>query len=574
LNTGLWKHWLRIIGTFVIFGTSLIAKRVEAAECAGADLVVQHAHIITMDSFRRIAAALAVRDGRIVAVGSDPEIARCVEAHTKVLDLAGRTVLPGLIDVHTHAILWAEGVLRNEIDLAYPEIKTIPDVIAAVQKRAASVSPGAWIQGTGWDDAKLAERRYITRQDLDAVSPNNPVYLEHVTGHLGVANSAALKIVGIARDTPNPDGGVIEHDDQGELTGIVKDNAMRLVGEKIPDDPPEFFVKAAALASQSAAEVGLTTIHDIWDGVRSFSNEIRGYQQLHQRGDLKIRVLMAPGVAKISDAEELARMGVHTGFGDDHLKFGAVKMFSDGGMGARTAAIYPPAPVGQPQSNLGLLIWKPEDLQKAQYILASAGWQLSTHAIGDRAIDEVLDGYAATVKKLNLQDPRFRVIHCGISTPRLLQRLAEQHVVVDADPAFVYWIGSYFERYGFERARWAYPTKSYFDHGIVAGAGSDTPVTPISPWWGLWAAVVRQEVNSGKVLSPDERVTVTQALEMYTRNGAYAGFEEKQKGSLEVGKFADFIVIDRDVLAVPSDELKQVRVLHTFVDGQSVYESR
>ena len=204
MNTGLWKHWLRIIGTFVIFGTSLIAKRVEAAECAGADLVVQHAHIITMDSFRRMAAALAVRGGTIVAVGSDPEIARCIEAHTKVLDLAGRTVLPGLIDVHTHAILWAEGVLRNEIDLTYPDVKTIPDVIAAVQKRAASVSPGVWIQGIGWDDAKLAEHRYITRQDLDAVSPNNPVYLEHVTGHLGVANGAALKIAGVAPDTPNP----------------------------------------------------------------------------------------------------------------------------------------------------------------------------------------------------------------------------------------------------------------------------------------------------------------------------------------------------------------------------------
>jgi predicted amidohydrolase YtcJ len=204
LNTGLWKHWLRIIGTFVIFGTSLIAKRVEAAECAGADLVVQHAHIITMDSFRRMAAALAVRGGTIVAVGSDPEIARCIEAHTKVLDLAGRTVLPGLIDVHTHAILWAEGVLRNEIDLTYPDVKTIPDVIAAVQKRAASVSAGVCIQGIGWDDAKLAEHRYITRQDLDAVSPNNPVYLEHVTGHLGVANGAALKIAGIAPDTPNP----------------------------------------------------------------------------------------------------------------------------------------------------------------------------------------------------------------------------------------------------------------------------------------------------------------------------------------------------------------------------------
>jgi len=568
------KHWLRIIGTFVIFGLSLSGVRLEAAGCAGADLVVQHAHLITMDSSRRTASAMAVRNGTIIAVGSDPEISPCIDARTKVLDLAGRTVLPGLIDVHTHAILWAEGVLRNEIDLTYPAVKSIPNVIAAVEKRVASATPGVWITGTGWDDAKLAERRYITRQDLDAISPNNPVYLEHITGHLGVANSVALKLTGISPDSPNPRGGVIEHDDKGELTGIVKDNAMRLVGEKIPGDLPELFVKAAELASNSAAEVGLTTIHDIWDGVRPFSQEIRGYQQLHQRGDLKIRVLMAPGVATLSDAEELARMGVHTGFGDDHLKFGAVKMFSDGGMGARTAAIYPPAPVGQPESNLGLLIWKPEDLQKAQYILASAGWQLSTHAIGDRAIDEVLDGYATTVKKLNLQDPRFRIIHCGISTPKILQRLQEQHIVVDADPAFVYWIGSYFERYGPDRARWAYPTKSYFDRGVVAGAGSDTPVTPISPWWGLWAAVVRQEVNSGKVLAPEERVTVMQALEMYTRNGAFAGFEEKQKGSLEVGKFADFIVIDRDVLAVPTDELKQVRVLRTFVDGQSVYESR
>ena len=568
------KHWLRIIGTFVIFGLSLSGVRLEAAGCAGADLVVQHAHLITMDSSRRTASAMAVRNGTIIAVGSDPEISPCIDARTKVLDLAGRTVLPGLIDVHTHAILWAEGVLRNEIDLTYPAVKSIPNVIAAVEKRVASATPGVWITGTGWDDAKLAERRYITRQDLDAISPNNPVYLEHITGHLGVANSVALKLTGISPDSPNPSGGVIEHDDKGELTGIVKDNAMRLVGEKIPGDLPELFVKAAELASNSAAEVGLTTIHDIWDGVRPFSQEIRGYQQLHQRGDLKIRVLMAPGVATLSDAEELARMGVHTGFGDDHLKFGAVKMFSDGGMGARTAAIYPPAPVGQPESNLGLLIWKPEDLQKAQYILASAGWQLSTHAIGDRAIDEVLDGYATTVKKLNLQDPRFRIIHCGISTPKILQRLQEQHIVVDADPAFVYWIGSYFERYGPDRARWAYPTKSYFDRGVVAGAGSDTPVTPISPWWGLWAAVVRQEVNSGKVLAPEERVTVMQALEMYTRNGAFAGFEENEKGSLEVGKFADFIVIDRDVLAVPADELKQVRVLRTFVDGQSVYESR
>jgi predicted amidohydrolase YtcJ len=212
-------------------------------------------------------------------------------------------------------------------------------------------------------------------------------------------------------------------------------------------------------------------------------------------------------------------------------------------------------------------------MQKAQLIAAGAGWQLETHAIGDRAIDEVLDSYAAVIRQLGLKDHRFRIVHAGISTPAVQKRMHDLNVVVDGNPPFVYWIGSWFAKYGPERVRWSYPAKSYVENGIIEAAGSDVPVTPLSPWWGIWAAVVRKDMQSGEPLSPEERITVEQALMLYTRNGAYAGFEEKSKGALEPGKFADIIVVDRDVLTVPADELKNVKVLQTFVGGTSVFEA-
>jgi predicted amidohydrolase YtcJ len=545
-----------------------------AGDCASADLVLRNGHIITMDGERHVASALAVRDGRIEAVGTDQVIASCATVTSRKIDLQGRTVLPGFIDVHTHALSWAKSIVRGEIDASYPTVHTIAEIKAAVAEHARTVAPGQWVQGAGWDDAKLTDRRYLNKDDLDAVAPNVPVYLVHVSGHLGVANRAALKAVGIDRNTPDPPGGVIEHDAGGEPTGIVKDNAMRLVGAKLPAETPEVAMRAAQVVSEKAAAVGLTSIHDIWGGDGLSAEDIRGYQEAHQRGWLKIRVQMAPGVANIADAERLALSGVHTGFGDDHLKFGAVKMFADGGMGARTIAIYPPGLLENGKENLGLLIWSPAEMLKAHRILAQAGWQLSTHAIGDRAIDEVITSYATVSRELGLKDPRFRIIHCGVSTPAILKRLHDEHVLVDGDPAFVYWIGSWFKKYGPERGRWSYPGKSYFDYGIVAAGATDVPVTPISPWWGLWAAVERKELNTGQVLAPEERLSVAQALELYTRNPAYIGFEENKKGSLEAGKFADFIVLDRDVLSVPVEQLKDVQVLQTWVGGEMIYEKR
>jgi len=557
------------VSLFVVATIATAPRALALDGCAGADLLLHNGKIVTMNDQRAVVDAMAVRDGIIVAIGGHRDVRKCAGNHTQTVDLGGKMVLPGLIDIHTHALEWAKSMVRGELDLNYPKVRSVESIVSQVRERAKQLPAGEWILGFGWDDAKLQERRYVTRQDLDQVTTEQPVYLVHVSGHLAVANSEALRLAGITRDTPDPVGGVIEKDTQGNPTGIVKDTAMALVGRLLPPEPPGLARKAAKVVSEKALEVGLTSIHDIWLS----PDDMQGYQDASAAGELKVRVQMVPRVRNVADAKELVKMGVHTGFGNDHLRLGGVKMFADGGMGARTIAIYAPGVQGEPQ-NVGLLLWKSEDMQEAHRILASAGWQLITHAIGDRAIDQVLDSYATTETELKLEAPRFRIAHCGISTPAIQRRLRELKVMVDGNPPFVYWIGSWFRKYGPERVRWSYPSKSYFENGIVAGAGSDVGVTPISPWWGLWAAVVRKEMETGEVLAPEERLAVLEALQLYTRNGAYIGWEEKKKGSLEVGKLADFVIVDRDILLSPADELQNVRVLSTYVDGQAVFRAQ
>src|SRR5271157_2941829 len=251
-----------------------------AQTCKDADLLLRNGHIVTMGGAKKVVGAMAVRDGRILALGDDDALASCATSRTESLDLHGQTVLPGLIDVHTHAMEWVKSILSGEVEAGYPSVHSISEITQAVAQRAATLPQGQWILGSGWDDSKLAEKRYITRQDLDVVSPNHPVYLKHVSGHLGVANSAALKLANINRDTLDPQGGVIERDTSGEPTGILKDTAMGLVGGILPKDQADIDVRAARLISGKAAEVGLTTIHDIYIS----PNEIRGYQEAYRRG--------------------------------------------------------------------------------------------------------------------------------------------------------------------------------------------------------------------------------------------------------------------------------------------------
>ena len=248
--------------------------------CGGADQLLHNGKILTLDRAQAVVHAMAIRDGKILAVGNDDALNACASPRTQLLDLRGRTVLPGLIDVHTHAMEWVKSILRGEINSSYPEVHSITEIARAVELRSRSLPPGQWILGSGWDDAKLTEHRYITRHDLDAVAPNHPVYLVHGSGHLGVVNSAGLELAGITRHTPDPSGGVIERDASGEPTGILKETALTSIAALLPKDPSDIYVQAAKLISEKAAEVGLTTIHDIFIS----SDEMRGYQEARQRG--------------------------------------------------------------------------------------------------------------------------------------------------------------------------------------------------------------------------------------------------------------------------------------------------
>jgi predicted amidohydrolase YtcJ len=540
------------------------------AAATAADLLIVNARVHTMDPRRPAAAALAIRGEHLVAVGSEAEARAALGPGARVFDAGGRAVLPGLIDTHTHAFEFMRARVMGWLDCGIPERRTLSDVVAAVRERAATTAPGAWVLGDRWDETKWPERRYVNRHDLDPLAADRPIYLEHVSGHAAAVNSEALRRAGITRETRDPAGGAIERDASGEATGVLKDTAMELVTRVLPPAPfeREERIATAARVSREALAAGLTTIHDS----ALPAEGVRAYQEAEAAGALKLRVLANPLVPAEGTDAVLARlrgMGVHTGHGSAHLKWGAVKFFTDGGMAARTIAVTPPGPLLEPD-NLGLLRWDTQRLAEAMRAARELGWQITAHAIGDRAIAQTLDALEAVLGPAP-GDHRCRIVHCGVTTPALLDRIRRMRVLVDHNPPFPHWIGGFLRYYGPERVAMSYRGRSYEEREIVVSGGSDVGVTPLPPWWGIWAAVERREYGCGEVLAPEERVDVRTALRWYTANGAYAGFEEADKGSLAPGKLADLVVVDRDPLAIPVEQLKDVRVLATLVGGAVVH---
>jgi len=517
-----------------------------------ADLVLINGNVLTMNPSQPNAQAIAVQDDKIAKVGTNEEIEPWIGKDTEVIDLKGRTVVPGFIDTHVHVTEFGRSFAW--IDLR--GVRSIREVQEGLKKRVRETSKGRWIMGRSWDQERLVERRYPTRWDLDDFSRENPVVFTRVCGHICVVNSKALELAGITAETTPPPGGQIDKDPKtGEPTGILRENAMDLVWKAMPPPGKEELMEAATLACQKAVEAGLTSLH--W--IVYSPIEIRILQKLRAQNKLPLRVYL---VIPVELLDQLIDLGLCTGFGDNMIRIGGIKIFADGSLGARTAALR--EPYSDDSTTKGMTLYAQEKLNELVAKVHKAHLQLAIHAIGDQAIDLALTALEKALGEAPRKDHRHRIEHASVLNEALIQRLKRLGVIASIQPHFIisdFWV---IERLGLTRARWVYPFKTLLQEGIRIAGGSDCPVDPINPLLGMYAAVAREAF-------PEERITVDDALRLYTINGAYASFEENVKGSIEAGKLADLIVLSHDPRTVPPSKIKEIRVETTIMGGRVVY---
>jgi len=517
-----------------------------------ADMVLMNGNVLTMNPSKPLAQAIAVKDDKIVEVGTDAEIQQWIGKNTKTLDLKGRTVVPGLIDTHVHIA----GFGRSMAGINLRNVRSIREMQEKLEKRVRVASKESWVLGHGWDQDRLKEKRYPTRWDLDKFSPNNPVFFLRVCGHVCVVNSKALELAGVTEETISPSGGQIDKNaETSEPTGILRENAMDLALKARLEPSEEELSKACGLACQKAVESGLTSVH--W--LISSPAEIRVIQKLRAENKLSIRVyIMIP----VDFLDHLIDLGMCTGFGDNIVKIGGVKILADGSLGARTAALT--EPYNDDPSTKGMSLYNQEQLNALVDKAHKAGLQLAIHAIGDQTVDMVLTALERALKKEPKKQHRHRIEHASVLNERLIQHMKKLGVMATVQPHFVisdFWV---IDRVGPKRARWVYPFKTLIQKGVLTAGGSDCPVEPISPLLGIYAAVARKTFSN-------EGIAVDDALRLYTVNAAYASFEENIKGSIEVGKLADFVVLSHDPHEVLSDKIKDIQVEMTIVGGKVMH---
>jgi len=521
---------------------------------SGADFVILNADVVTVNPRCPRAQAVAVKDGKIVAVGSNNEISRYVDSQAKVVDAEGRTVVPGFVDCHIHMTDF--GHQQQMLNLR--NIRSIKEMKDKIREYALKASGESWILGGRWDHERFVEKRYPTRWDLDEAVSDRPVFLIRVCGHVGVVNTKALQLAGITRETVVCGGKVDLDEESGEPNGILRENALDLVWRVVPKPTAAELEEACLKACQKAVEEGLTGVHWIVDS----AEELRVIQKLHEEGKLPLRVYL--GIPdKLLD--EAVGLGLTTGFGNDMLKLGFVKVFVDGSLGARTAALKEPYS-DKPETS-GMLLLSQRKLNKLVLKAHKACWQVAVHAIGDRAIEAALKAFSKALRTLPRENSRHRIEHCSVLNPRLVQWMKRLNLIASVQPHFIvsdFWV---VERVGAERARWVYPFKTLMNEGVVVAAGSDCPVEPISPLLGVWAAVARKTFK-------EESLTVEEALKTYTLNAAYASFDEALKGTIEAGKFADITMLSENIFEIPPEKIKDVKVEMTIVGGKIVYERK
>jgi predicted amidohydrolase YtcJ len=528
-----------------------------------ADLLLVNGRVLTMDPANLDVSAVAIRMGRVVYAGDDAAAKTMAAPESPVIDLAGRTATPGLNDAHAHPM--SVGFALLDLDLSPERNAGIADLQALVRDAVAVKSPGSWILGRGYDDARLAEGRHPTRADLDAVAPDHPVVLIRMCHHIGAANSAALRLAGITRDTPDPDNGRFDRDEHGELTGVLREGALTLVRAAIPEPDEAAMMAALQAGGREFLRQGVTSTVEA--GIRD-SCELRAYQRLREQGKLPVRTYLMMMLDETLD--DLVSLGIRTGFGDEWVRIGPAKLFSDGSIGGRTAMMHAPYE-GQPD-NHGLWMMPPEELKAKVRRAHDAGFQVGIHAIGDAAIDLVLDAYEEAQRANPRPDARHRIEHCSIVDDRILGRIRDLGTIPIPGTSFLrHFRDAYVNNLGEWRIGQAYGMRSFARLGITAAASSDAPVVPVNALAGVQTMVTRRDIL-GRPCNPEEAISLEDALRAYTVNGAYASFEEGMKGMLRPGMLGDVTVFETDLFAVDPDELAAVRVDCTIAGGEVVYE--
>jgi hypothetical protein len=531
----------------------------------GPDIIFLNGDIYTEAGTAR-AQAMAIANGRILAIGSNDEIRKLKQGRTEVVDLGGRFVMPGFNDAHVH--LAAGGLLYLEVDLL--GVKSLPEMQQRIADHAKATPPGDWIIGRGWDHTVWAGETLPTRQDIDSVTGNHPAIFVRVDGHIAVANTAALKAAGTLQPAPDPHGGKVDRDKSGTATGILRETAKDMMLAKIPRPSLAQRRRGIEIAMAEAARVGITSVQD-----NSEWEDFLVYEDLEKEGKLTLRI--SEWLMFNEPLALLQQHRAHHPADDPMLHTAMLKGFMDGSLGSRTAALM--APYADDPGNSGLPQYDQGTLNRMAVERSAVGFQLGFHAIGDRAAQMALDAFAEVERDAQQnhrdRDFRFRIEHDQIIDPGQIEQYRKLGVIASVQPNHLLTDMNWaVERIGPERAKNSYPWRSFLDQGVRIAFGTDYPVEPITPFRGVYAAITRKNEAGTKEYFPEQKVTIEEALAAYTTGSAYAQFAEKEKGMLAPGMLADFVVLDRNLTTVSPPEILKIRVLRTVVGGKTVYQAQ
>lgn len=517
-----------------------------------ADLILYDAKVYTLNRKKPKAQAIAIKGDKIVAVGSNAQILKLKAAKTDVIDLKGKTVLPGFVDCHIHMRSYAKTLEQVELR----DVTSVKQLQQRFRRVAARKPTDAWITARGFDEEKFKEKRLPTRLDLDTAVSDHPVLITRVCGHLSVANTKALEMVGITRNTSLAERGIIAKDQKtGELTGVLVEDAQNLVTRVIPKPDDEEMLRIYEKAFGKAAEKGLTAVHFIINDPKDVST----LGKLSRQNKLKLRVRLMVPVEYLNEVDEF------TAIENGKIRMGSIKIFADGSLGARTAALH--KPYADDKTTMGVLIYSQKKLEKLLLRVHEKGYQLAVHAIGDKAIESVLNALEKALSQKPRKGHRHRIEHASVLNKKLVIRMKKLGIIASVQPHFIvsdFWA---VKRLGRRRARWTYALKSLVENDVVTCGGSDCPIEPIDPLLGIWAAVTRKDFTQ-------EKLSVDEAIRMYTKNAAFASHEETVKGVIECGKLADLTVLTQDPYKIKKDNIRDIRVDMTIVDGEIIYARR